>query len=83
MINKFDQTAIVIVEVTEEGKSPDLKYVTIGNIGRNATDAEFAEEALNYIKSAGKKEVKAVVFANNEQYRIFIENNIHNLAGDK
>lgn len=78
MIDKFNQTAVVIVEVTEKGKRPELKYVTIGNIGKNATEAEFAKDALDYIKCDGTMEVKEVVFADSEKYRTFIEDSMLN-----
>ncbi len=83
MIPHFNQTAIVIVEVTEKDKSPDIKYVTIGINGGNVTKAEIAEDALNYIKSDGKKEVKEVFLANNESYRTFIEKNLTDYIVDK
>lgn len=73
MLDTFNQTAVVIVEVTEKGKRPELKYVTIGNIGKSATEEEFAKDALDYIKCDGTMEVKAVVFADSEKYRTFIE----------
>lgn len=80
MLEKFDQTAIVIVEITEEGKAIETQYVTIGVVGKNINQNEIKEDALNYVNTTGKKEVKATFFADNGQYKTFIDTNLANFA---
>lgn len=75
MLEKFDQTAIVIVEITEEGKAIETQYVTIGVVGKNIDKCEIGIDALNYVNATGKKKVKEIIIANNEQYRTFLETN--------
>lgn len=80
MLEKFNQTAIIIIEITNEGKAPETRYVTIGVIGENSDKNELGKEALNYINTNGKKEVKEVIIADGDKYKEFIETNLANFA---
>lgn len=84
MRQKFSQTAIVIIKITRQNNSEEIKYVTIGNIGRELSESELKEEALSYLADEqGSKAVVSVMSANSEQYRQFLENNIVNFARPK
>ncbi len=57
-IKQFDSTAIVVVEINNEGKAPETKYITIGTIGKT-TEEELGKDALSYLKEEkGKKRGK-------------------------
>lgn len=75
-IKQFDSTAIVVVEINNEGKAPETKYITIGTIGKT-TEEELGKDALSYLKEEkGKKEVKKIFYADSEKYRKYLENAI-------
>ena len=51
-MEKFNQTAIVIVEINEKGKAPKTRYVTIGIIGESLDTTELGVDALKYVTAA-------------------------------
>ena len=73
---KFDKTAVVIVEIQQEDKPVELRYVTIGYAGNNSVQ-DFEYEALEHLKDVdGVKNVKEICCADSDAYRIFLENNL-------
>ena len=74
---KFNQTAIVIVEINEKGKALETRYVTIGIIGKCLDTTELGIEALEYLKSInGIKTVKDIIVADSDKYQEFLEHSI-------
>lgn len=71
-------TALVIVEITEASKAPELKYVSV------FTESIFEETistielvALDYLKDIeGQKTVKSIIFLKDEEYREIIKNQL-------
>lgn len=73
-MDNFNQTAIVIVEINEEGKAPETRYVTIGIIGECADSTELGIDALAYLESTtGIKTIKEIIVADSDKYKLFIE----------
>lgn len=73
-MNSFNQTAIVIVEINEEGKAPETRYVTIGIAGEHIDTTALGIDALEYLKSTtGIKTVKEIIVADSDKYKLFIE----------
>ena len=78
--HEFDKTAIVIVEVQEDNKAPLLKYITIGILG-SASEETIRNDALNYVDTAGKKTIRAVLLGDGREYMEYINNAIKNGVG--
>ena len=77
-IEHFTSTAIVIVEIKNEEKISEIRYITIGTVGK-ATEADLGKDALLYLNNVkGQKEVKRIIFSNSEKYRDYLENAINN-----
>lgn len=75
-IAKFNKTAIVIVEIQQEDKPLEIRYVTMGIVG-NETEQGIGSDALEYLKDVeGAKRVKYILCADSEAYRMFLENNL-------
>ena len=75
---KFDKTAIVIVEILQEDKPIEVRYVTIGLVGNDSWQ-DLRSHALEYLKDVeGVKRVKDILCADSEAYRMFLENNLNN-----
>ncbi len=57
--------------------APDIRYVTIGCMGKKESNEELAKDALDYLKKDGKKYiVKQVIRIDGEIYSKFLETNI-------
>lgn len=70
---QFDCTAIVIVEIINEEKAPETKYITIGSVGKISED-ELKKDVLSYLNEIDAlKEVKSVIYSNSEKYREYLE----------
>lgn len=79
-IKQFNSTAIVIVEINNEEKAPETKYITIGTIGK-ATEEELREKALLYLREVeGVKAVKSVIYSDSEKYREYLGKAINDYA---
>ena len=76
-MERFNQTSIVIVEITPENKAPEIQYVTIGSMGKKTSDLELAKEALKYVTVKGLKEVKQIIVADSDDYKHFLERNVY------
>ena len=73
---RLDKTAIVIVEIQQEDKPVEIRYITMGIVG-NETEQGIGNDALEYLKDVeGVKNVKEICCAESEAYRIFLENNL-------
>ena len=73
---RLDKTAIVIVEIQQEDKPVEIRYITMGIVG-NETEQGIGNDALEYLKDVeGVKNVKEICCADSEAYRIFLENNL-------
>ena len=76
-MEKFNHTAIVIVEINEKEKAPETRYVTIGIIGESLDTTELGVDALKYLSSiTGTKTVKDVLVADSDRYQEFLEQSI-------
>lgn len=76
-MEKFNQTAVVIVEINEKEKAPETRYVTIGIMGKCLDATELGIEALEYLKSInGIKTVKDIIVADSDKYQEFLEHSI-------
>ena len=47
----FNSCALIIIEVNEPQKAPDLRYITVGSSDIHKSDAEFEASASAYFKS--------------------------------
>ena len=68
--------AIVCVEITEEGKAPDLKYVTVIRISPNSktTEAELKDLAVFYLRQiSGDKKALWVMYIDEESYLKYLK----------
>ncbi len=52
-MNLYNSSALIILEVNEPDKAPDLRYITVGTSDTHQSDEEFAISAIAYFK-AGK-----------------------------
>lgn len=46
----YNSSALIIIEVNEPNKAPDLRYITVGSSDLNRSDAEFTASAIAYFK---------------------------------
>lgn len=71
-------TALVIVEITEASKAPELKYVSV--FTESILDESFSKielDALDYLKEIeGVKTIKSIICLKDEEYRKIIENQL-------
>ena len=72
-MEKFNQAAIVAIEIQEEGKVPKTQYVTIGGMGSSMEQNELEELALYEVKSVGTRTLKEIIKVDPEEYQEFIE----------
>lgn len=78
----MEKSALVILEIIEHGKAPDLKYITINSIGiGNRTDVEFAFDAIDYLREnpnfsqTATITTKSVIrFGDYSAYKLFLDN---------
>jgi len=61
MKNFVNSSALIIIEVNEPLKAPDLRYITVGTSDTNETDEQLSSSALAYFKS-GKCYQQETVF---------------------
>ncbi len=63
-------TALVIVEITEASKAPELKYVSVFTESiLEETISTIELVALDYLKDIeGQKTVKSIIFLKDEEY---------------
>ena len=74
--NRGVMYAIVCVEITEESKAPDLKYVTIVRISpySKTTEEELKELAVFYLRqTSGDKKALWVMYIDEESYLKYLK----------
>lgn len=49
-MNLYNSCALIILEVIEPNKAPDLRYITVGSSDLRQTDLEFEASAIAYFK---------------------------------
>lgn len=47
----YNSSALIIIEINEPKKAPDIRYITVDTSGFQKSDDEFAESAIAYFKN--------------------------------
>ena len=74
-MNKFDKTAIVIIDTQKGDSAHETHYVTFGVLG-NTSKEELEEEALRFINIDAKKSIRQILVCDSEKYRKYLESEL-------
>ncbi|MBD3584022.1 hypothetical protein [Flavobacterium selenitireducens] len=84
----MNSNALIILEIKEPNKAPDLRYITISSSLVNKLDSEFGQTALEIFKSEKKYSsettitVKQVIrFGDYDSYKTFFNSQIEEYLG--
>jgi hypothetical protein len=83
MYTMFNNNVLIIVEINEPNKAPDLRYITIGCSDINETDGAFEASAIAAFKE-GKSYPTGTTFVSKgvmkfnsvQQYIMFVQNQL-------
>lgn len=82
-MNYSNSYALIILEINEPNKAPDLRYITVGSSNLHETDVQFANSAIAYFK-AGSNYPSGTTFSlkgvqrfdSKEKYLQFFDNQL-------